>query len=98
MLDEQAFDFFRAARGAERQALIRAFSELRTHPAAEGVWQSRDDHGRDVEVGLFGKFLIHYWDDFLAKNCGSCGSPGGNEGLHSASEIPELTPPPPRKR
>ena len=20
-----------------------------------------------VEVGLFGKFLIHYWDDFLAK-------------------------------
>jgi hypothetical protein len=66
VLDEQAFDFFRAARGAERQALIRAFGELRTHPTAEGVWQSRDDHGRDVEVGLFGKFLIHYWDDFLA--------------------------------
>ena len=35
VLDEQAFDFFRAARGAERQALIRAFAELRTHAAAE---------------------------------------------------------------
>jgi len=41
VLDEQAFDFFRAARGAERQALIRAFAEVRTHPTAEGVWQSR---------------------------------------------------------
>jgi hypothetical protein len=67
VLDEQAFAFFRAARGAERQALIRAFEELRTHPTTEGVWQSRDDHGRDVEVGAFGKFLIHYWDDFPAK-------------------------------
>jgi len=67
VLDEQAFAFFQTARGAERQALIRAFEELRTHPTAEGDWQSRDDHGRDVEVGVFGKFLIHYWDDFLAK-------------------------------
>ena len=67
VLDEQAFDFFRAARGAERHAPLRAFAELRAHPNLEGVWQSRDDHGREVEVGVFGKFLIQYWDDFLAK-------------------------------
>ena len=67
VLDEQAFAFFQPARGAFRQALSRAFEELRTHPTAEGDWQSRDDHGRDVEVGVSGKFLIHYWDDFLAK-------------------------------
>jgi hypothetical protein len=35
VLDEQAFDFFQAARGAERQALIQAFAELRKHLAAE---------------------------------------------------------------
>ena len=67
VLDEQAFDFFRTVRGSDRDALLREFDELRAHPASEGVWQSRDDHGREVEVGVFGKFLIHYWDDFFAK-------------------------------
>ena len=67
VLDEQVFEVFRAARGADRETLIRAFAELRVHPAAKGVWQSRDDHGREVEVGVFGRFLIHFWDDFLAK-------------------------------
>ena len=67
VLDEQAFDFFQAARGADRKMLIRAFTDLRTHPTTEGIAQSRDDHGREVEVGVFGKFVIHYWDDFLAK-------------------------------
>jgi len=67
VLDEQAFAAFQEARGADRQILIRAFEELRSHPTKEGVWQSRDEHGRDVQVDLFGKFLVHYWDDFLAK-------------------------------
>ena len=67
VLDEQAFEFFRGSSRADREALLRAFEELRTHPTREGVWQSRDSHGREVEVGAFGKFLIHYWDDFLAK-------------------------------
>ena len=61
------FDFFCGVRGADRKALMRAFSDLRTHPMTEGVWQSRDDHGREVEIGIFGKFLIHYWDDYLAR-------------------------------
>ena len=67
VLDEDAFEFFRTARGVDRQNLIRAFSDLRTNPMTEGVWQSRDDQGRDVQVGVFGKFLIHYWDDLLVK-------------------------------
>lgn len=67
VLDEQAFEFFRTTRGIDRQMLLRIFDELRDRPASVGVWQSRDDHGREVEVGVFGKFLVHYWDDFLAK-------------------------------
>jgi hypothetical protein len=67
VLDEQAFAVFCGARGGDRQTLLRAFTELRNHPLAEGVWRSRDDVGRDVRVVVFGKFLIHYWDDFLVK-------------------------------
>lgn len=67
VLDEQAFAVFCAARGADRQTLLRAFAQLRDHPHTEGVWRSRDDHGRDVQVAAVGKFLVHYWDDFPAK-------------------------------
>ena len=67
VLDEQAFDFFQAARGADRKVLIRALTDLCTHPTSEGISQSRDDHRREVEVEVFEKFIIHYWEDFFAK-------------------------------
>ncbi len=67
VLDEQAFEFFRELRAADREALLRAFNELRANPSSDGSWVSRDDHGREVQVTAFGKFLIHYWDDYLVK-------------------------------
>lgn len=67
VLDEQPFEFFRTTRGSDRRMLLQAFDQLRNHPTREGVWKDRDENGRTVQVELFGKFFIHYWDDFVVK-------------------------------
>jgi hypothetical protein len=67
VLDEQPFEFFRTTRGSDRRVLLQAFEQLRAHPTREGRWRSKDDHARDLQVELFGRFLIAYWDDFVVK-------------------------------
>ena len=32
-----------------------------------GLWQRRDEFGRDVDVELFGNLLVQYWSDIVAK-------------------------------
>ena len=43
------------------------FEELEANPLATGVSERRDATGRTVQVGAYGVFLIHYWDDYLVK-------------------------------
>ena len=67
VFDRQPFDFYNACRPAERTRLRKAFAELEANPLATGVSERRDTTGRTVQVGAFGVFLIHYWDDYLVK-------------------------------
>ena len=67
VLDRQPFDFYRSLRSVDRRALDRAFAELEANPFRQGDLQRRDLIGRTIEIGVFGKFLLHSWDDYPAK-------------------------------
>lgn len=67
VLDQRVFEFFNSTRGSARRKLAQAFVELQEHPMRQGTWRSRDEFGRTLDVELFGKFLIHYWTDIVAK-------------------------------
>ena len=49
------------------RGFAKAFAELEANPLATGVSERRDATGRTIQVGAFGVFLIHYWDDYLVK-------------------------------
>ena len=67
VLDQKALEFFISKRGAVRSQLTRAFLDLVSYPMQHGLWRGRDEFGRDVDIGLFGNFLIHYWVDLVVK-------------------------------
>ena len=67
VLDRQPFDLYCASKTADRAQLRRAFDELEAHPLQAGLAGSRDKTGRDLDVRVFGRFVLHYWDDFLVK-------------------------------
>jgi len=63
VLDEQALSTLLACRSAERLNLLQSLQSLKRDPLQKGDYIERDDTGHDIQVKVFGHYLLSYWLD-----------------------------------
>lgn len=59
----EVLDFLRSLRPKEQAALLKRFREIAVFPSQFSDYVERDSLSRRVEVHIFGRFAIKYWDD-----------------------------------
>lgn len=47
---------------------MRRFEEIAAFPGTFVDFEERDTHGRRIDVNVFGKFAIAFWDDFADRD------------------------------
>lgn len=57
-------DFLREQRSPEQRTLVKHFREIAAFPANFSDFVEYDSAGRRVEVHVYGKFAIKFWNDF----------------------------------
>jgi hypothetical protein len=60
----EVLDFLRTLRPGEQRNLLKRFREIAAFPSNYSDFVEYDSNGRRVEVHVFGKFAIKFWDDF----------------------------------
>jgi hypothetical protein len=60
----EVLDFLRTLRRREQQELLKRFREIAAFPAKFSDFFENDSEGCPVEVHIFGRFAIKFWDDF----------------------------------
>ncbi len=68
LIDIEVFDFLRTLRRKEQGDLLNRFREIASFPSRHSDFVERDSTGRRIEVHIFGKFAIKYWDDSADKH------------------------------
>ncbi len=66
LVDIEVLEFLRTRMTREQEDLVRRFREIAAAPANHSDFPKTDASGRRVEVHVFGKFAIKYWDDLAA--------------------------------
>ena len=64
LVDIEVLEFLRTRGKREQEDLLKRFREIATAPANHSDYPEEDASGRRVEVHVFRKFAIKYWDDF----------------------------------
>lgn len=60
----EALDFLRTLRPREQKQLLDHFREIATFPSHFSDFIEYDAVGRRLEVHVYGRFAIKYWNDF----------------------------------
>jgi hypothetical protein len=61
-------DFLRALSPREQRDLLKCFREIAESPARFADFTEPDAVGRQVDVHVFGKFAIKFWNDFADRH------------------------------
>lgn len=64
LIDIEVFEFLRTLKRREQESLLKHFREIAAFPARFSDFVEYDTVGRRVDVHVFGKFAIKFWDDF----------------------------------
>jgi hypothetical protein len=68
LIDIEVFEFLRTLRPKEQAGLLQCFREIAAFPSRFSDFAEHDSSGRRVEVHIFGKFAIKFWDDFADRH------------------------------
>ena len=61
-------DFLRTLPPREQRELLKRFREIAEYPARFADFAEHDATGRRVDVHVFGKFAVKFWDDFADRH------------------------------
>jgi hypothetical protein len=61
-------DFLRTLSSREQRDLLKRFREIAEFPSRFADFAERDSSGRRVDVHVFGKFAVKFWDDFADRH------------------------------
>jgi hypothetical protein len=61
-------DFLRTLRAREQRDLLQRFRDIAAFPSRFSDFVEYDSSGRRVDVHVFGKFAVKYWDDFADRH------------------------------
>ena len=64
----EVLDFLRTLRPREQSDLLKRFREIAADPSNFSDFVEPDSSGRRVEVHIFGKFAVKFWDDFADRH------------------------------
>lgn len=68
LIDIEVLEFLRTLRQREQTALLGRFREIAAFPSRFADFVERDAAGRRIEVHVFGRFAIKFWDDFVDRH------------------------------
>lgn len=68
LIDIEVLEFLRTLSPREQTALLKRFREIAAHPSNYSDLVERDAAHRRVEVHVFGRFAIKFWDDFADRH------------------------------
>lgn len=68
LIDVEVLEFLRTLRRRDQEELLKRFREIAAYPAKFSDFVEYDAAGRRVEVHVFGKFAIKFWDDFADRH------------------------------
>jgi len=68
LIDIEVLEFLRTLRPKEQADLLNRFREIAAFPAKFSDFVERDAAGRRVDVHIFGKLAIKFWDDFADRH------------------------------
>jgi hypothetical protein len=57
-------DFLRTLSQREQRELLKRFRDIAAFPSRFSDFVEHDSSGRRVDVHVFGKFAVKFWDDF----------------------------------
>jgi len=61
-------DFLRTLRPHEQRDLLQRFRDIAAFPSKFSDFVEYDSSGRRVDVHVFGKFAVKFWDDFADRH------------------------------
>ena len=64
----EVLDFLRALRRRDQQDLLKRFREIAAFPSNFSDFVEYDSAGRRVDVHVFGRFAVKFWDDFADRH------------------------------
>ena len=64
LIDIEVLDFLRTLRPRDQQDLLKRFREIAAFLSNFSDFVEYDSSGRSVDVHVFRKFAIKFWDDF----------------------------------
>jgi hypothetical protein len=68
LVDIEVFEFLRTLRRRDQEDLLKHFREIAAFPSNYSDFIEQDSVGRRVEVHIFGKFAIKFWNDFADRH------------------------------
>ena len=68
LIDIEVLDFLRALRPREQRDLLKRFRAIVAFPSNFSDFVEQDSAGRRVNVHVYGKFAIKFWDDFADRH------------------------------
>ena len=68
LLAIEVVDFLRTLRKREQEELLKRLRAIAATPESFADYPEQDATGRRIEVHVFGKFAIKYWDDFADRH------------------------------
>ena len=68
LIDIEVLEFLRSLKRREQENLLRRFREIAAFPSRFSDFDERDFAGRRVEVHIFGKYAIKFWNDFADRH------------------------------
>ncbi len=68
LIDIEVLEFLRTLRPKEQADLLKHFREIASCPSKFSDFVERDSAGRRVDVHIFRKFAIKFWDDFADRH------------------------------
>jgi hypothetical protein len=68
LIDIEVLEFLRTLRPKDQTALLKHFREIAASPSRFSDFSEHDSSGRRVDVHVFGRFAIKFWDDFADRH------------------------------
>jgi hypothetical protein len=68
LIDIDVFEFLRTRRRQEQESLLKRFREIAAFPSKFSDFVEHDSTGRRVDVHVFNKFAIKFWNDFADRH------------------------------
>ena len=68
LIDIAVLDFLRTLRPRDQQDLLKRFREIAAFPSNFSDFVEYDSSDRRVDVQVFRKFAIKFWDDFADRH------------------------------